>query len=285
MKHTREEGSILIGSLILMGIVLSICVGVVQMVGRELVFAVDVLQSERAYYAAESGVEHTLLVLRQEPVEYYEDVTIALGSGANIRVNIENRVDEYSVELAPGEAIKFLLRKDTDNTDATALVPVGDFTLEADNESGTYDTNAFAWKYICPRGTRTIALQGRAATGSYSSFAAERGNLDDETNSFAIPNKSFADITTGGSTALALGSGGNLTTAEQAGCFFSATNTSEMETLTLTFQNSLSFAPPVAKVVAVGSAGSREKVVSFEYAQKNLGGLFDILFFHTQEGL
>ena len=42
--------------------------------------------------------------------------------------------------------------------------------------------------------------------------------------------------------------------------------------------------PEKALIKSIGKSGGREKIISFEYAQKNLSTFFDFGFFHTDEG-
>ena len=64
--HRKESGSILLPTLILSGMMLALALALTKIVSNELQFSADLLLSERAYFAAESGVEQALLSLKKQ---------------------------------------------------------------------------------------------------------------------------------------------------------------------------------------------------------------------------
>jgi len=65
LKNKKNIGSALIIALLMMGILMTLALGLSSLVIREVRITADIVHSEKAYYAAESGIESGLLDLHQ----------------------------------------------------------------------------------------------------------------------------------------------------------------------------------------------------------------------------
>lgn len=264
----KSQGITLIVSIILSGMILAIGLGLVKILTTELQFSADLIFSEKAYFAAESGVEIALLELNKEPVQNTENAVIFEEpdfSGARSELTIENLEDEFGFNLTPKETVKLRLRKDTDpGKDLNlAIQPVTNFKISV-NPAGDV-----RWKIICTKtmkdekAHRTVSIQNTLSS-TFMEISSQSGTYDDEDG---------ASSNTSVSTFFA-----NLGDEDQKTCFLSLTNLANTN-LEITFSNT-EMPPPRAKVIATGKAGNREKTIIFEYAQKRLSPFFDFGLLH-----
>ncbi len=265
---TKSPGSILIVAIILGAIVLSLGLNLVRIFAKEVHFAADLLFSEQAYFAAESGAEKALIKLKNEPVEYLKDHKIEFGNKVKTILNIENLKEAFSFPLPPKGNIKFRLQKDLDPSETTTLEAVDSWDLQVAAETDFNNEKIWQWKIFCQKDQKTLGIQNTLEVGEFLSFQEQRGTFTNvDGNSF--PLVSIADFFT------------SLTPEEKQTCFFSATNMSETETLDFKFENIEKMSPEKARVVSTGIAKNRSKTIIFDYAQKKLGTLFDFVLFHS----
>lgn len=91
----NKKGTALLTALLVMGILVSVSIAISTLVIREIVTTRLALDSAKAYYAAESGVELALLKLKYQLPGYAEsDVGISVGDGEGI-YTILNRAQTY----------------------------------------------------------------------------------------------------------------------------------------------------------------------------------------------
>ena len=259
----RNPGAVFPTAVFLSVIILSLGLGAAQTVIKELNFATDLLFSEQAYYAAESGVEAALIDLQENPVQHVTSTIVDLGNSTfeplifNTRLNTET----FNFVVRPLASQRFRLLADSDETDVYAPELASAFDIEVTADG--LDDLDWQWKALCqnPSG-ETFALQDTLTTGNYADFL-----INNEGKDAAGRAINFANWRT-------TNNGNN--------CFFSVQSLSESNNLNFTFTANDIIAPPVAKVRSIGKAGQRQKRIEFDYAQQNLGGLFDFVFFHWE---
>lgn len=269
---------ILIPTIILSGLILVVSVGLSQVLITELEFSADLLFSEKAYFAAESGVEKSLLALKEKPLNLVIEDGVAVGTGATYDLNIANSVEQFPFSLAKDETMKFRLGVDTsDNFAEYSLKPVTTFKINKSSEPNAvaFSNADLQWEIICPkkgegRTIKTVSLQGRG--DDFSKGIYDDGlhplitNIDGE---IVGPEENLAKFL------------GENNLGEDI-CFMSLTNTESID-ITGNFSVYKKIAPAKVKITASGKSFSREKIVNFEYRQKNLSSLLDLGLYLTEE--
>ncbi len=272
----KTEGSALLISIVLSGLMITVGVMSARLAVKELSLSTDLFMSEKAYISAESGIEKALWQLKDSD-NAINHVAPTLTPGDIIpeleddhtEVSIRNLINtpdsftknDFTVSLAPLESTKFRFKKDTSN-DVTNTV------IEIDNtQSVAVEVNPngdYFWRFICSDGANTIALQAKNVSlpsGNISNLMSEEGVLDDGSlerfNTWTGINKDSCFISLQ-----------NLSGAPQSYTFSGAT-----------------MAPDAAHIYAIGNHLGREKHIRFDYAQKNLGSIFDFSFLHSEDGL
>jgi hypothetical protein len=254
----KNPGVVLLVSMVLSGLILTVGLGLAKILATEVHFSADILFSEKAYFAAESGVEVALIELKKNPVQNIKDHQISLDD-ATSNIAIGNLLDEFSFSLEQFQTQKLRLQKDSNSGKTFAEGgPVDSFDLEVDG-------GRFHWKFLCQTSDeKTVALQNVFGSGKYQDFYSQMGKYDNK-NGITISGKTFNDIK-----------------ISIKNCFFSITNLGP-STMTVTFSGT-ELPPPRATVRATGISGNRKKTIAFEYAQKNLSSFFDFGLFHTDDG-
>lgn len=265
-KTSKKEGSVLLISIILSGMILSIGASTAKTLIKEIEFTSDLLLAEKSYFAAESGIEIALLELKKQPVRNIVNQEISLGSEVVSDLNIENRINKFEIKLLKNGNTKFRLAQQINENDLIGATPINiqkitKFSVE------NVDGKKFHWKVLCKKNTKTVAIQGDYESNLFSSIS-ESGIFENEDGDVLLSSSldSF------------------LQNNDYQKCFLSFENLSDSE-LKITLNAPQKIAPNKAKITAVGKAGNREKRIVFDYAQKNLGSLFDFVFFHSDEGI
>ena len=247
----KQEGSTLLVTLVLSAMILTLGASAVKIIGKELTFSQNLMFSQKAYFSAESGVETALFELQNNPVQHVVNHTENLGAGSSFKLDIENRRTDFEFDLASQENQKFRLLKDDNSTLTYTPSPVPPhFSLDATGLNMA--DNNFQWKILCQDAAdKTIVSVG------HESFSTVVGNFSGSI--FNSPPGAVAET-----------------------CFFSVENLSPHD-LNFKFFG-LSMTPEKATIKSIGSIGNFQKIIQFEALQKNLGGLFDFVFFHTDLG-
>lgn len=262
----KTEGSAMLISIILSGLMITVGVMSARLAVRELELSADLFLSEKAYFSAESGVEKALWKLKNEPIAQVEPTNdLALGD-SNTQVSIRNLIDttpnnfpneNFEFVLPPLESQRFRFQQDTDSGIATTTSPItGTVTINLDT-AGRY-----FWRFLCEAsGTgATVALQAEGNT-NITDLLNESGKLDDGTDT------NF----------------NSWSTVDKNNCFISIQNL-QAAPVAFTFSGT-TMAPHAAHIHSVGTHQGREKHIRFDYAQKTLGSLFDFSFLHSEGGL
>ncbi len=265
----KQRGSALLLAVLLSGLMLTIGLSATQMLLKEITASADLMMSEKAYFSAEAGVEKSLLWLRNNPIEHLEDHTENIGPEAEVNINIINRINAvpgdaipnaFTFTLNPLQNQKFRLQVDQDENLGVNVQPINNLKLDITPESGS---PKFNWKILCKDSAgKTLALQKTETSNpAGNNFLNKIGNLDD-----------------GGTTNFNGWSGIDKTT-----CFFSIQNLATASAEFRFYESPT--APHKATVTTIGKSGNRQKITAFDYAQKNLGSLFDFGILHTEQGL
>jgi hypothetical protein len=173
---------VLLPTIILSGLILVVGLGLSQVLMTELEFSADLLFSEKAYFAAESGVEKSLLALKDKPLNYVKEENVSVATGATYDLNIANQVGKFEFDLEPNESVKFRLGYDNDkNFAGYKLIPTTGFSVKLKSE--TEDAmEKLQWRILCLKNAngenpakKTIALFGNGTDfnkGSYDDGTA-----------------------------------------------------------------------------------------------------------------
>ena len=255
--RVKTSGAVLFLAVILSGLVVSAGAGVLRFLLAEHLAAVRLLSAERAYFAAESGVELALAALKESPVNSVESLEIPLFySAANL--DIQNKFQtrsEKTFTLSPGQTQKLRLQTDSNADLDFVPIPVSNFQFSF------APAEKISWKVICRNdSSETISLQNTSEIGAVNSGASLVGT---------------ADLASGSqSTALFSSFYSPLSETEKNTCFLSVSNLSDSD-LVFDFSATLTLPPPKSKVKSVGTAGGAEKRIVFFYSQNALSSFFD----------
>lgn len=261
-KIPRKKGYVLLVTFIISAVILTVGLSLAQILTTELQFSSDLLFAEKAYFGAESGVEKALIELKKQPLnhinvtnktDFFPDESVSFD------LNTHNAVHSTIVKIPPLENIKFQLAKDTDGQFTTGISTDNiDFTITPSNDT-------FSWKIQCNTMTTPVSLESSTGFTNTTNLLHLSGNFDTGLGQL-IPNMTTTNFF--------LASG-----IDRDSCFMSMTNLNDINDLTVTLENSAdTFAPPIARVRSVGNSVSRQKIIEFEYRQKNLSPFFDFLF-------
>lgn len=248
--RVKQSGSILLPTIIISVMLLALAMALTKIVSDELQFSSDLLLGERAYFAGESGVEAALLHLKNEPINLIEE-KVDLGNSTSTAITTFNAVDGFDFVLNGSESLRWRLEVDRDEK-----ILVVDSEIVDDFEiSGQGLKDDVQWKIQCAGVNGTLLLQERAASDKIG--ISDEGVLDDGNS---VGDNSIDNFLSG--------------IADGTKCFISLSN----------FGNNVvegrveavgKLSPAQTKVRARGSAGGREKIIEFEYRQKNLSPFFD----------
>ena len=250
--RVKSAGSILLPTLILSGMMLALALTLTKIVSNELQFSADLLLAERSYFAAESGVEQALLSLKNEPINWVDAEKTILPHASVTEVTVENSQSTFLLALDPKVSIRWQFGTDPDPSFVVEPHIVRNFTLD-----GAGMAHKLQWKFQCsqPNSPKTEMLQSRAQSNQVS--GSDTGTWDNGTQ---IGTKTIQEFLTG--------------LSDETRCFLSLTNFGDTS-IVATFSTTQKMAPPQTIVRAIGTAGGREKIIEFEYRQKNLTPFFD----------
>lgn len=268
----KTEGSALLVSIMLSGLMITVGIMSARLAVREVEMSADLFLSEKAYLSAESGVEKSLFKLKSDPLAHVQpsltDGDINDLEDDFTEVSIRNLIipsptsadfskGEFAFTLPPLQSQKFRFQQDTDldiNTSPGSIN--GGVTVALDSPG------AFFWRFLCEDSGSgdTAALQAQS-TGNIANLLTTNG-VDDDGNPFTFNSWGSVD---------------------KNSCFLSVQNLAGSNR-TYTFSGT-TMAPHAAHIHAVGTHQGREKHIRFDYAQKSLGSLFDFSFLHSEGGL
>jgi hypothetical protein len=263
MKQLKNPGITLLSSIIVSGIILTLVLSFMRIILKDIELNADFFEGERAYFAAESGIEHGLLTLRSQPTKDIQDQKISLESAQAI-LNIDNKKNKEVFVLSSFENQKFSLRMDPQAVNIERL-EIKVVRPNSSNVTGDAD-RIFQWKLQCRKKGGTVSIQGIKDKliyqgGKFSSFIGQW----DRVGGVTVENKYVTALWT------------DLNKSEKQTCFLSFQNiTNDPLEFTL---GGTSFSPSVATITSMGQSHNRQKIITFDMAQKNLSTLFDFGIF------
>ncbi len=253
--RVKQDGTVLLPTLIISAMILALALSLTKIVSNELQFASDLLLGERAYFAAESGVEGALLFLKREPINLIErEIPLAKGTSANITTF--NAVESFDFELDLNETLRWRLGRDADKGLDFVGDLVKDFRIDGQNVRDNLQ-----WKIQCAENKKTIVIQGRAKKNRIDKNS--RGTLDQGGRLDISTIMNFLKER-----------------PSQSLCYVSLTNFGS-NVITGAVEAKKKLAPAQTKVQAIGLAAGREKIIEFEFRQKNLAPFFDFGLLHN----
>lgn len=95
--YKKQKGSALIIALLIMGILMTLALGLSNLVIREVRITSDIINAGKAYYAAESGVESALLDLHQNLPGYEKQDGMYKGTKGDLNLE-EDLTFEYTID-------------------------------------------------------------------------------------------------------------------------------------------------------------------------------------------
>ncbi len=263
--NTKKKGAILLIALFLSTLILVTGSGLANLLMKETQFSVDFLFAEKSYYAAESGVEKVLFLLKNSPIQNVQNTEIPVGTAKTI-VNIDNSVDIFPIKLTPNKTVKLRLKVDDDGTFSESIRPISLENLTFDFSE--FSSNSFQWKILCQQSGSPISLQNvlNSQNSIFKNFTGTRETIVG--NSPGIKVENFWNT---------------LSENEKKSCFLSLQNLNETDTLRFIIELADNLPPEITTIISHGTAGSREKIIKFNYHQKNLASFFDFGFFHSDD--
>lgn len=265
----KKKGITLFSSIIVSGIILTLVLSFMQIILKDIQLNADFFEGERAYFAAESGIEHGLLALKSEPTQHLYDQLIELES-SEARLTIDNRTstEEFTLEPYGNKKFSLLVMKrkfqavDITKLKAKAFLSEGGVLPQGDE--------LFQWKLQCRNDDQTISIQGKKrllfAPNLIRNWEGQSDMADGETK----PSSIYRFWTMSG-----------FSSTEKQTCYLSFQNLTDKNVqIVLSGTN---FPPSVATITSVGHANKRQKVITFDIAQKNLSTLFDFGIFDNTD--
>lgn len=261
----KNRGDVLVITLILSAFMLLVGMALSRFLLQDLYFVRNLLWSETAYFAAESGVEEALLELKQNPIKNIEREDRIVQGNVKSVLTVENLKEEHVFTLKPNETKRFRLERD-------GQVPLTDWIFESDE-------GPLSWRIICQKNKPSgdflgnVALQGRFNSAQPAvNFGTIGGNFDD----VEIIAGTIKDVPTAANIAVSTFFGTTINTPEeQKTCFVNYQNLSS-DNISVTLKNSTGgITPDTAVIKSVGQAGQKEKVIYYQFTQSGLSSFFD----------
>ncbi len=263
----KQEGSTLVITLILCGLIITVGLGVVRILASELQFSADLLWAERSYFAAESGVEKALLDLKGNPTLHQENVQefdVDTLDGAETSLSIFNQINDTNniIDIPNASALKLRLEHQIPPNPGPVDITQLEWEIITDEPN-----DVLLWKIICPQ---SRAITGRSKTLGANVWAAFGGlNGDYEWDENGTPRLT--------KDAPVEGFWNETSLEDKKQCWLSLQNIAPVD-ISLKINPNINMPPDKAKVRSVGKSGEREKIVEFLYRQKNLSPYFDFGF-------
>ncbi len=280
--NKKKRGSSLLIAIFLSGLILTIGITASRLLLKDVSFAADSIMSEKAYYSAESGVESALWELRNEPVQHMMNINAPASINVEYDLSIVNKIEPSAVAPLKNKFYftlnklanqQFRLRYDANNSTSTSLQSPSNFRLKATPQGvGTVE---YQWKFTCQDNTATKNTFALEKNPSHSSPSNVNDFLTSQTGCHSEIFSSCSNET--------FNTWAATRNIDKSSCFLMIQNLSDTPTK-FTFSNT-TMAPHQAKIIAIGKSADREKHIVFDYAQKNIGSLFNFTFFHTEIGL
>lgn len=257
-KNPRKKGYVLLVTFLVSALILTVGMTLAQILAREIHFSSDLWFAEKAYFAAESGVEKALIELKKNPVNWIEQETnldFFPDESADFSLQTQNRVQQNTFTIPAQDTVQFRLRVDGNSSYVEEVSPVTDFDISPSSDK-------FRWKIQC-QAENIVSLTG---TG----FSGER-LLEDLWGSYD-PGEGLVRVASAQDFFAAL------TEDQKKTCFMTFTAGQGNVSVELSSSGNVFFSPPIALIRSVGTSVTRQKIIEFDYRQKNLSPFFDFVF-------
>jgi len=266
----KSSGSALFISLFLLTFVLIAGASLLYVLGKNAQNNAEIFFTEKSFFAAESGIEESLLFFKKNPVQFFSGDFVF--DDANVSLHTGNVASAFSVLLAPESATRFFLKKDIDPTERLEIVSPRNFSFSSSHSD-------FFWKILCRNSEGTFALQDFAhvVPNQQHSFFDFVGNYDDAVGhpSVRISVLDFFQNRVPDSVQAPF-----LSSLDVQSCFFSVTNLSVSQPLMLDFEAAAGdvLMRDTFFIESIGRFAGKQKKITFEYKPTNLSLFFDFGF-------
>ena len=264
--QNKKEGITLVSVVLLSTLLITAVLGTAQIIVRELSLSTDTLNGERAYFAAESGIEQANLLLLKNPIHHGPDSADLIKAKVNTTINnIVNPTEENPLKIdiqANGQqTIRLQTAPDGDNK------PINTFpNIKISTASGNINNPNINWVIRCKDlNNSTNSIQG-IAQNDYN-LVDWKGQIDTPSDSNNYDNYSSDSLNQNNS---------------PVSTFWSI-NGLRKETCTLSFENlstkaitvelsDVKIAPEIGTVTAIGKSttGNQTKTIQFETYQSKV---------------
>ncbi len=299
--QTKDEGNIIMIAFVVSAMIMTLGLGLTRLLGEELAYTSNLYLSEKAYYAAEAGMEKALWELWREPVLRTENApltTFGTVGGADhwdatSAVTIDNLnlassitgegVESFELKNSEAAYIPLYYSNETGNaledtevaTSNLLVTASNSISIKSDNNEfqisayclGAGNNNTYVFNKNDLNGNTTHTLGG-ISDGSATQIDGQ-ATYSAQLN-FLTFLTSTSDIYSSGIT----------NDIDGKSCILKIKNSGNDNTL-ITIAGTSKIAPYIAKITATGTAGNVEKVLTYELAKKKLPPLLDVLLFNN----
>lgn len=256
--------------IILSVLVMSLLLGISRSVAKKMTFSADFFFGEKAYFAAESGVEKALILLKDAPAKHGEIPITFSTDPTEIELSIHNNSQEFLFSLAPFASRKLRLQVNTKG-ETYAPANLSKISISASPENGNPLPEMFLWSIQCrTEDNTTVSIQSSASEVQSGEIFNWNGNYDDKDGKTRpqFPVSQFWEDELASED-------------EQKSCFLSFQNLTDTP-LSVNIK-SHGIPPERAIITATGKAQNRQKKIEFEYLQNNLSSFFNFGLLHTEK--
>ncbi len=258
----KNQGITLISVVLISVLIITAVMGVANVLVKELAFSADTLNGERAYFAAESGVEMANLTLKENPI-YHGTKKINL-TRAEGNTKINNLATEFFVILKPKQQQTVRLQTSINGkTQKIKTLP----TLSINISQKEVKKNVF-WTIRCNESgenSSTASIQGNfnQIGNDLINWIGKIDKSDDKTRF-----ETFDTKTKPKNVGTYFWNASKSFIAKDT-CTLSLENLSKNK-VKITITNNETMAPLTGTVTATGTANNRKKVIQYKTDQNNV---------------
>ena len=171
----KEDGYIIIAAVLILALLTIICVSALNMSTTEIKIATNELLYERAFYAAESGLQHLTELLRIQYVDS-NGAIMATGGNPNWSFALQDAYDSDEDGVGDFEGSVKVIDRNLDNIVLQVNVWNND-----DGGGPTHDTDGLIYVHSEARGPRRalcrieMLLEGKLSGEPISDYSAQEG--------------------------------------------------------------------------------------------------------------
>lgn len=174
--HSRkEDGYIIIAAIMILALLTIICVSALRMSTTEIKIATNELLYERAFYAAEAGLQHLTELLRRQFENRYSAI-LSTGGTPTWSFALQGADDSDNDVVGDFNGSVIVIDRQLDGIDLQVRIWNND-------DSGDYenDTDGLIWVHSEARGPRgalcriEMLLEGTISSPAISDYSAQQG--------------------------------------------------------------------------------------------------------------